>query len=162
MKTIPLTRGKFAIVDDDKYEELSKYKWFAVKGRRNRFYARRSTYKETKKSTVVSMSHMVLKLPKGMCADHIDHNTLDNRVTNLRPATNSQNLWNSPKRKLNSTSIYKGVSWNKKGHYWHVELQANNVVYNLGRYAHEKTAAKQYDKLAKLVHGEFACLNFPT
>jgi len=82
---IPLTQGRFAIVDPDDYDWLNQYKWYAAKCRTT-FYAYRS-----KTRTTVNMHREIMCAPKGMICDHKNHNGLDNRKSNLRLCTNRQN-----------------------------------------------------------------------
>lgn len=163
MKRIPLTRGKYALVDDEDYERLSKHKWRANKAKNGLWYAERQ-YRDhsdgTKygKQIYVSMHREVMKASKGKYIDHIDHNGLNNQKSNLRFCTQTQNCWNQRSKKK-----YKGVyrADIKKGVKWTVNIQANGVSHYLGCFTCQKTAAKEYDKLAKILHGEFAQLNFP-
>jgi hypothetical protein len=60
------------------------------------------------------------------------------------------------------TSKYKGVSWYSRGKKWVAVVQFNKKRHHLGYFTDEIAAAKAYDKKAKVLHGEFACLNFPT
>ncbi len=105
------------------------------------------------------MHRQILGASKGENVDHIDGNGLNNQRSNLRFCTQSQNCCNQRKRTLTSSSKYKGVAKAKRK--WHVCLGKDGITYNLGCFASQETAAREYDKLAKLVHGEFALLNFP-
>lgn len=95
-----------------------------------------------------------------MFHDHINHNGLDNRKANLRPATRAQNSYNRKKYANNSYSKYKGVSFKKKGQKWSAQISINNKMKFLGYFHREKDAAKAYDAAARKLHGEFASLNF--
>lgn len=86
--------------------------------------------------------------------DHINNDRKDNRINNLRVATSQQNNSNKKPRK-NSTSKYKGVSWDKESGKWRA---ACNRKY-LGKFHDEKEAARAYNKEAKKQHGEFAYIN---
>ena len=69
--------------------------------------------------------------PKGMVVDHINHNTLDNRRSNLRICTNKENVRNNQLRALN-TSGHKGVTWNKRENKWQVYIRVNYKFHTLG------------------------------
>ena len=74
---IPLTRGFYTLVDGDDYEELSKHKWFAQKGRYT-YYAERTVGKRPNRRAVL-MHRVILGLLKGIQADHRNGCGLDNR-----------------------------------------------------------------------------------
>lgn len=93
--------------------------------------------------------------------DHINGNPLDNRLTNLRHATRSENMANSrPAR--GKSSKYLGVSFEKSRGKWAAELTRHYKKHRLGRFDSEVEAAKAYDDAAKHLHGDYAHLNFPT
>ena len=159
MKSIPLTQGKFAIVDDEDYSRLNQYKWATCKNRRT-FYAVRAV-KKRGKWTNQEMGHDIFHIPKNFAIDHINHNGLDNRKANLRTCTASENRRNS--RPMKHSSKYKGVSWHKwrtiKGK-WRAYICPNYSFIHLGFFDSEIEAAKKYDQKAKELFGEFAYLNF--
>jgi len=94
--------------------------------------------------------------------DHINHNGLDNRKANLRPATRAQNNYNKliVKHK-ESSSKYKGVTWKKENKKWLAQINFKGDYIFLGYFKDERKAAKAYDEAAKKYYSEFACLNFP-
>lgn len=114
------------------------------------------------------LSRLVMKAPNGVYVDHINHDTLDNRKSNLRICTQSENMCNSFKRKTyrgkKTTSQYKGVNWANDAKFsknqWRAYITINGKRCPLGRYYSEKMAAYAYDCAAKQNHGEFASLNF--
>ena len=155
VRRIPLTRGKFAIVDAEDYYQLIQYKWQAMAAN-NTFYATgRAAGKPTK------MHRFIMNAPPHLVVDHIDHNGLNNAKTNLRLCTHAQNVRNAmPNR--GTTSKYKGVCRRKKEKQWIASIQLNRKIYHLGCFEKEIDAAKAYDKKAKELHSRFACLNFPS
>lgn len=92
--------------------------------------------------------------------DHINGNRSDNRISNLRLASNQQNQRNR-KVRINSSSKYKGVSWHERNQKWQVYVGVNSKNTNLGYYNSEEEAARAYDKAAREHYGEYARLNFP-
>ena len=151
---IPLTQGKFAIVDPDDFLRLSKRNWYAVKGC-STFYAVGTVFKEGKGHRL-PMHREVLRVADDMFVDHINHNGLDNRKANLRPATSAQNTYNRKKR-----SGYKGVSFDKNRGLWRASIACCGKREFLGHFGDKREAAKAYDRAAIQYHGQFASLNFP-
>lgn len=159
MKEIKLTQGVVALVDDSDFEELNKYRWRTDK-RKNNTYARRSVWDKEKKTNGVEYMHnRILQTPVGMHSDHMNHNGLDNRRSNLRVCTAQENNRNRLKQDKN-TSGYKGVSWDKDYSKWRAQIKAKSKVVNLGRFACKKEAARVYDRAAVESFGEFAVVNF--
>lgn len=160
------------MVDDEDYDTLNQHKWY-VNLHANTNYAHRQFRSKTEKDktgygkkVLILMHREIMIAAKGRVVDHIDGNGLNNQKSNLRVCTQAQNLYNQRKREKNGcvsheNSVYKGVSRDSHGKKWTVTISANGVVHHLGSYSCEKSAAREYDKLAKLLHGEFACLNFP-
>lgn len=154
MKKIKLTQNQFALVDNEDYEELSKYKWCASKLHYGGFIAIRGVWVNGK-TINISMHRQIMNVPKGLDIDHKNHETLDNRRCNLRKATSSQNHMNSRKRK-GCSSRFKGVSWHKLTRKWRAYICLNGKICHLGLFINEIDAAKAYDKKAKELFGEFA------
>jgi len=162
-RRIPLTRGKFAIVDPDDYIWLKKFKWHASKNGYT-FYAKRSVYTgEKSRSKTLAMHRRIIKAPDNLLVDHINHNGLDNRKANLRLATPAQNNRNCLIiKKRNAYSQYRGVTWSKRKKRWLVMIRFDGKRKFLGYFKDEIQAAKTYDMAAKIYHREFAALNFPS
>lgn len=163
MKEIPLTRGKVALVDDDVYGYLMQWKWFAVKPSKSGdiFYAVRNLRGRGRGSEY--MHHAVLKyykteIPEGEEIDHINLNALDNRISNLRVCSHQQNNFNKRSYK-NSSSKFKGVSWEAWTGRWKAQIMFGGKQINLGRYDTEEEAAKAYNAKAENLFGKFARRN---
>lgn len=152
MNIIKLTKGYEAIVDEDNYNELSKYKWYY----HNSGYAIRSIRKNDKKFTIY-MHREILKNEKFI--DHINGNGLDNRKENLRECSHKENIRNRNKQK-NNTSGFKGVFWDKNKNVYKAQIKVNQKNIYLGSFTDKEEAAKIYDKAAIKYFGEFARLNF--
>lgn len=156
---IPLSRGLLALVDGEDHEWLNQWKWWALKVK-NKYYAVRTQWLKVEKRYITILMHrQIMNTPKGMETDHISRCCLDNRKSNLRVCTSSENHRNTT-GKVNKTSTYKGVCWNKKHKQWCANITHNKKTYYLGHFSNEAKAAKAYDKKAKELFGEFACLNF--
>jgi len=147
MRTIPLTRGKFAIVDDEDYDFLMQYKWFCD----SNDYA-------AKGNPRILMHRVVNDTPIGMDTDHINGDRLDNRRCNLRSATRAQNAVNRPKQ-VNNTSGFKGVTWHKRIGKWQAWIIESKKQSHLGYFDSKHQAAAIVDKEAIKRTGEFARLN---
>lgn len=158
MKLIPLTQGQYAMVDDEDYDHLMQWKWYAKKSKK-----RKQTYAARSEKTIL-MHRIVCKANKGELVDHKDHNGLNNQKINLRKCTTSQNCAN---RIPSGSSKYLGVSkhvTSKTKYKWDCKITHNKITKRIGFFSGNKQgeieAAKAYDKMALELHGEFANLNF--
>jgi len=153
-KLIPLTQGKFAIVDAEDYDWLVQYKWHC-RHNRNKFYAYRNKARKT-----ISMHRQLIGDTNALLVDHIDGNGLNNRKSNLRICTAAQNTYNKHPRS-NSHSRYKGLTWHKRNKRWEVQIIKSSKRTFIGSFDNELNAAMAYDRKAEQLFGEFAYLNFP-
>ena len=164
MRTVPLygakAAGRVALVDDGDYDLVMQYRWNVYE--RNRSGRNVGPYAQARsrqgRACPRIMMHVLLMGSTGI--DHADHDGLNNRRSNLRPATHSQNMQNARTRVSGKTSQYKGVCAIEHG-LWRAYIDAENVRCNLGDFTSEIEAAYTYDAAARKLHGVFACPNFP-
>lgn len=146
IRHIPLSQGQVAIVDATDFESLSNFNWFAKWSEdMQSFYAGTHIRIDGKLPTV--LMHCFLLGRK--LVDHKNHNTLDNRRQNLRPATHSQNLANQ--RRKGPKGVYKVPNGK-----WIARIGFNGKKINLGTFLVKEDAQKAYANKAKELFGEFA------
>lgn len=154
VRHIPLTKNRFAIVDERDYEELSRFKWCVSCTGRRKLYACRMEGRR-----LVRMHRQILNAPAGKVVDHIDGNSLNNSRSNLRICTYSQNLCN--RGKFAGATRYKGVFHRKDRDKCYAKIKFEGKEHYLGLYDDPAEAARAYDRKARELHGPFARLNFP-
>lgn len=161
---MPLSLGRYhapqelvAYVDDEDYERVSALKWRLFYGNQQKMYAANGD------GTL--MHRVIAGTPTGMQTDHRNGNGLDNRRSNLRIATHSQNLANQPSRLVRkgrpTQSKFKGVT-HLEGRLrpWRATISVHRKQHFLGYHPNEVDAARAYDAAARLYFGEFAHTNF--
>jgi hypothetical protein len=155
MKEIKLTQGKVTLVDDEDYEYLNQWKWFAYNGKRTSYAGRHSKI-INKKRRIIHLHREIMHPSNILYIDHIDRNGLNNQKTNLRICTRKQNTRN---QKRSSSSGYNGV-YNLHGRIV-AQIRVDGKGIHLGTFKTMIDAAKSRDIAAKKYFGEFANLNFP-
>jgi len=132
---------------------LSNFNWSVSKSRGLKYALHRKTINN--KITFTYMHRVVAGALPGQVVDHINGDTLDNRKSNLRICSISQNGANRGKNKDN-TSGYKGVTFHKGTKKWQAGIKIKGKYIYIGRFDDPALAASAYDKAAKEIHGEFA------
>ena len=156
MKEIPLTQGKVAVVDDEDFELIAAFKWFAHKQTKAKtYYAERNIHVATGRRKPLAMHVYLLDPPPGYQVDHVDGDGLNNRRINLRICRRSQNQGNARIRKDCSSGV-KGVTFHKREKKWRARIQVNHKRMDLGRHRTKDDAAEAYAKAAFKYFGEFA------
>lgn len=155
MKKIPLTQGKFALVDDKDFAHLSSFKWCAQKGRYTFYAVRRSRACEGAPSRLILMHRQILGCRTGDFADHEDENGLNNCRSNLRVATHAQNLRNRGKQK-NNTSGFKCVYFDRRKNVFQAYITVDGIRTTLGVFKTPEKAHAVYCAAAKKLHRKFA------
>lgn len=158
MNEIKLTQGKIAIVDDEDFDFLNKWKWF--------YHSAGYAVRFSKKSDggnrrILYMHRIIINTPSDKQTDHIDGNPLNNCRKNLRICSIAQNLSNSkPHKKFAlKNSTYRGVTWYSRLEKWVANIRYNGRQINIGYFEREEDAALAYNFSAIKYHGEFATLN---
>jgi len=153
VRTIELTQGFVALVDEADFENVNQYKWYIKRDRR-----KNTNYAVMADGT--RMHRFILGLPPGHLplVDHRDLNGLNNQRNNLRICTFSQNRANT--EKSHGSSQFKGVS--RLGSRWVAYIKVNRKTKYVGIFGDEVAASLAYDAAAREHFGEFALCNFPS
>ena len=159
MRTIALTQGFVALVDDDDYCRVSAFKWSATKTKSN-VYAVRKVRTASGRSTSLLLHRFITGVTNPRIqVDHEDHDGLNCQRSNLRPCVRGENGGNQ--RKTRGASKLKGVSWDSSRGLWRAFITVHSTSKYLGRFHDERDAALVYDAAARAAFGEFALCNFP-
>lgn len=146
MRTIELTQGYEALVDDEDYEKVSQFNWNATV-RTNGVYAQHNVKLSSGAWTQEYLHRFVMNAPTGTLVDHRDRNGLNCQKDNLRICNHKQNQWH---RASNTNTGHKGITVSSNGTY---SVQFAVTFDTL------EEAIKVYNEMATKYHGEFANLN---
>lgn len=164
MKKILLTQGRFALVDNEDYHKLSKFKWFAMKSKR-RFYAARKIRVSKGKQRTFFIHQAILGDPpptlKRLDINHKDGNGLNNRRKNLEWATRAINMRSKIRKAIGTTSVFRGVSFNRATDSWRASVWDADHHYHIGLFEIEQEAAEAFDERARELGWPEHGLNFP-
>jgi hypothetical protein len=154
-KTIPLSQGMVVVVDDCDFSLVKNRKWCAVLQNGN-YYAQ--TWQRTNGRYTTKMMHrLILGATRGSVIDHINGNGLDNRRSNLRFCSFSENQWNRKPNKNSKTGV-KGVHWSAKEKKYVAQIREHGKRIMLGSFRSIEEAALAYREKAKQLFGVFAKL----
>lgn len=132
-----------ALTNANMYELVSKYKWSLT----SQGYVRNKH---------ALLHRLVLKCDdESLVVDHINHDTLDNRMENLRMCTHLQNTRNK-KIQHNSKSGVSGVVWNKKLNKWIARISHDGERIYLGIFKNLDDAIKTRKEAEEKYYGEYA------
>ena len=155
MRRVVLTKGLFALIDDDDVDRVYAHMWSVHTPRKD---ASSTNYaKACINGKMVSMHRFILNVTTGQVVDHINGDGLDNRKENLRIVTPNQNQHN---RKPNAGRQYKGITFVEKLNKWRAGIKIDGKRKHLGCFVTAEEAAKAYDCAARKHRGHFAKLNF--
>ena len=149
---------KPALIDDEDYEKLSKFKRYLLKRKHKNLRVVRYEKITSKKRVKRLLHREICNAAVGSIIDHIDNDVLNNCKANLRACTRTQNCYN---RSLNidNTSGYKGVVFHKTKGKFAAQIGFKSKSRHIGYYKTKEEAAKAYNEKAKELFGEFAKLN---
>ncbi len=147
--------GFEATVDAADYEWLMQWKWFVACAPERPYAARTIPAREGGKRQIRYMAREIMGNPEGCYVDHIDHDSLNNRRSNLRQASNSQNRSNCAARRDNTSGV-KGVYWHKRDKRWIASLTNMGRKIYIGRYLNIEDADAAYRLAASGYAGEFS------
>jgi hypothetical protein len=144
MKEIALTQGKVALVDDEDFDELSRYKWHARKDNSNMCYAGRNSEKINGRRHTIRMHwHIIGKPEKPFTVDHINGDGTDNQRSNLRIVSDRDNQCNRVHGKIKS-SKYPGVRKSGDSGRFKATIVINGKKKHLGCYDSPEIAFESY------------------
>lgn len=147
---LPLTRNKTTLLDLDIYNTVIKgTKWCCSAGN----YAIRKYNNKTQYLHV-----FIMNPPEGFVVDHINGNTLDNRLCNLRICTKIENSRNRKPNIIKKLKA-KGVDMDKRTGKFRARIRVNYKHIYLGTFQKEEDAAKAYNEAAIKYHGTFSKTN---
>lgn len=155
---VPLTQGKFAVIDASDRELVESRSWSARR-KGNAWYAQSSAWSDGRR-TIEEMHILLLGRIQGLVIDHIDGDGLNNRRSNLRHVTHQENLRNQHAHRDNSSG-YKGVHAHPSSGLWAARIKFDGQSVHLGYFRDAAEAAAVYDAAARDQFGECARLNFP-
>ena len=170
MKKIKLTQGKYAIVDEEDYHYLSRFKWHLAKGSADGNFMARRGLKSVKENgvtaeTYISMEQFIIPPKLYAVIGFKNKNTLDCRKENLFYESYSTKRHRADKEAGKCSSKYKGVCWNKDSKKWTACIYKKYIKgekvkrYGLGYFNNEKEAGLAYNEKAIELYGEYAYQN---
>lgn len=158
---IELTQNQVTTIDDKDESLVSGYKWYADFDKKLGKYYAKTTIRVNGKRVSLRLHRLIKDAQVGEVVDHINGDTLDNRSSNLRKCTQSDNVKNRSINK-NSGSGYKGVVWHSQAKKWQSRISFKKKYLSLGLFEDKKQAALAYNEAAKTYYGEFAKFNLIT
>jgi hypothetical protein len=147
-KIFKISGGESVIVDKDDLKIVSRYKWHPLRGKH-------TTYAQAKINGKMKLMHRVILSPdSSQLIDHINHNGLDNRRSNLRKVTSSQNNMNARISKNNKSGI-KGVHWKTSHKSWRAVIDYNGKQIGLGYFKDINKAKEAREIAVRKYHKEY-------
>lgn len=133
-------------IDLEDVNKCKKHKWF--------FNKEREQVGTRIKRKILLLHRYLLNAKKGQYVDHINHDTLDNRKSNLRICTNQENAFNTKLYNTNKSGC-KGVYYHKTNKNWYTQIRHNGKTQNIGSFKTKKEAIIARIKKEKELFGDF-------
>jgi hypothetical protein len=161
MASIQLARGFVCQIDDEDAPLVARYKWSVIAKKRKN--GSTSAYAvASQDGRMVLMHRLIMGAQPGQCVDHADRHGLNNRRSNLRFATYSQNGANKEVPNSNGyRGVYQDIDRERGRIRWRACISVDSRTIHVGRAKTVQEAAALYDAAASRIYGEFAVLNFP-
>jgi hypothetical protein len=150
VRELPLGNGGVTLLDDEDYARYSAWNWW----KSGAGYVSRRVRSERR---TITLSRAIMNAPADLQVDHVNGDRLDNRRSNLRLCTQSQN--NANARMCKGTSRFRGVHWCSRTRDWIARIRVNGRTKHLGIFVDEVAAARAYDEAMVREFGEFALTN---
>lgn len=150
---VTLTKGYVATIDVADIDVIGDRAWCAFENKHGQVYAVRVVRRDGVSHSI--LLHRALLGEPDSLVDHRNGDSLNNRRSNLRCASNTQNQWNS-KKPCTNTSGVKGVCWRGDKKVWHAKISENGKTKHLGYYDDIDAAKAAYVSAASLSRGQFA------
>jgi hypothetical protein len=164
MKKIKLTQGQFSLVDDEDYEFLSQWKWYAHRiNKKQTYYAIRTcrigNQKAVRMHRVIAERYIGKEFKE---LDHLNRNGLDNQKSNLRVCSRGENIHNTRNTGKYPKGVYLHVKRvkNKEGDIveyrkYRARININGKTISLGYYKKVEDAEKAYNNGAKKYYPDY-------
>lgn len=146
---------KVALVDEDDFDNVIKYKWNLHKDSVNTYFRAYKGYKDNGIKEYIFLHNLIMNnLNKQFIVDHIDGNTLNNKKENLRKCSLHKNEVNKKKPK-NNTSGHKGVHYSSVERKWKAYISYKNKRIHLGTFINKEDAIRAREKAENKYFKEF-------
>lgn len=139
------------LFDKEDYEKIKNYSWI----KSNKGYVVTTITIDKNKTKTISFHRLVTNAPDDVLVDHIKHNKLDNRKSELRLVDSVKNEQNSKLAK-NNTSGITGVTWHSRDRVWQARIKVNYKYIHLGYFDNIEDAVKARKQAEEKYFGEYS------
>lgn len=154
MAIIQTVSGDSYLVDDEAMCIVGSVGWCTGSGRGYKYAMKTVKFGKTRRT--IYLSRVIASAPKGTIVDHINGDTTDNRLINLRVCTRSQNGAHRVILPKNNKSGVLGVHWDRRTKRWSANLKVNQKTINIGQFDSLDEAKSARERAALERFGEYA------